>query len=267
MRITPAFCDRAFSDQALCDQAVRPDVRRWASGVASLDAALAGGLGYGYVHEIYAAQTADAAAAAGFGAALTAGMAAGKAVLWLRSRRAAGLGGVLQGGGWAELGGAPDHGLVGVVPDAMALLQAAVDAVRCRVLGAVIVEGWGRLPELNLTASRRLALAAERSAVPVFVLRIDAKPVPSAAQTRWQVAAAPSQALPGNAPGLPTFDIALLRQRSGPSGLDWRVEWDRDRCKFRDPAVSGAVVSVPSGRPAAGRGAGALRPDDNRRAA
>ena len=43
----------------LCSQ---PTLRRWASGVTSLDTALAGGLAYGRVHELYAAQDEDAAA-------------------------------------------------------------------------------------------------------------------------------------------------------------------------------------------------------------
>lgn len=250
------------------------ELRRWASGVASLDQALAGGLAYGRIHELHAAEAGDAAAATGLAVTMATGMANGMAtggtaarpgardVLWLRSRRAAQQGGVLQASGWAELGGAPGNGLVGIVADTMTLLRTAVDALRCAALGAVIVEGWGRMPELDLTASRRLTLAAERSGVPLFLLRLDAEPMPSAAQTRWQVASAPSQALPGRAPGAPTFDITLLRQRSGPCGLDWRLEWDRDERKFRDAALSGAVVSVPFRKSVADRGSGSPYPDD-----
>lgn len=239
-----------------------PRSSRWACGVASVDKVLGGGLAYGRIHEVHAAEADDAGAAAGFAMAAASGMAiaaatnasggaAKRGVLWLRSRRAVRQSGRLQASGWAELGGAPGAGLVGVLPDALALLRAAVDALRCPGLGAVIVEDRGRMPELDLTASRRLALAAERSGVPLFLLRTDAPAMPSAAQTRWQVASAPSRALPGHAPGLPAFDVTLLRQRSGPAGLDWRLEWDRDRCMFHDPALSGAMVSVPASRPAA----------------
>ena len=242
------------------ESAVPVAASRRALGAASLDAALGGGLARGYVHEVYAAEVDDAAAAAGFVAAVAAAMAdTDRTVPWLRTPRAARLGGVMQANGWAELGGAPETGLVGVMPDAMALLRAAVDALRCAALGAVIVEGWGAMRELDLTASRRLALAAERSGVPLFLLRLDAAPVPSAAQTRWQVAAAPSRPLAGNAPGRPAFDVTLLRQRSGPCGLDWRLEWDRDRRMFREAALSGAVVSVPAGGPAAARDGGPVR--------
>jgi protein ImuA len=236
---------------------------RRAFGIASLDAALGGGLARGRIHEIYAAEVEDVAAPAGFSVAVATGMAdPGRTVLWLRTPRAARLGGVMQATGWAELGGAPGHGLVGMVPDAMSLLRAAVDALRCSALGAVIMESWGAMRELDLTASRRLALAAERSGVPLLLLRMDAVPVPSAAQTRWQVAAAPSRALPCNAPGEPAFNLTLLRQRSGPCGLDWRLEWDRDRRMFREAPLSGAVVSVPARRPtAAGRGRPVLEDD------
>ncbi|MCY1672589.1 hypothetical protein OVA07_16435 [Novosphingobium sp. SL115] len=224
-------------------------------GIASLDAALGGGLARGRVHEFYATEGDDAASAAGFVVSVATGMtASGGTVLWLRAQRAARMSGVLQAHGWTELGGTPGRELVGVMPDSMSLLRAAVDALRCAALGAVIMEGWGVMRELDLTASRRLALAAEKSGVPLLLLRHEATPVPSAAQTRWRVAAAPSHALPGNAPGGPTFDVTLLRQRSGPCGLDWRLEWDRDRRMFREAALSGAVVSPPAHRPAADSG-------------
>lgn len=178
------------SDFALADAPAAP-LRRWSSGCAGLDAALAGGFAYGRVHEFYAVEAVDAAAAAGFVGAIASGMAPGRAVLWLRSQRAARAAGAVQANGLNELAAA-GHGLAGgliaVVPDALALLRTAADAVRCAALGAVIVEGWGMMRELDLTASRRLALAAAQSGVPLLMLRIDAEPVPSSAQTRWRVA-------------------------------------------------------------------------------
>lgn len=251
MRIVSVFANRHMA--SIADT-------RWSSGIASLDGALSGGLAHGCVHEVYAAENTDAAAAAGFAVALATGMSGQKrGVLWLRSRRDFAQGGVLQANGWAELGGRPADVIFAAVPDTIALLRAAVDALRCAGLGAVIVEGRGRMHELDLTASRRLALAAEKSGVPLFLLRVDAQPVPSAAQTRWRVAAAPSRALPGNAPGMPVFDLDLLRQKSGPCGLSWRLEWDRDQRQFRDATLSGAVVPLPADRQVAEGGAGPLR--------
>ncbi|WP_298199125.1 hypothetical protein [Novosphingobium sp.] len=231
-----------------------PDPRRWASGVASLDAALGGGFVHGRVHEFYAASEADAGAVRGLAVGLAAGMTGDQAsVLWLRSSRTLGKAGVLQASGWSDLGGAPGQLLLGIVPDTLTLLRSAADALRSAAPGLVVIEGWGRLPELDLTASRRLALAAERSGVTLLLLRIEAQPVPSAAQTRWQVASAPSQALPGQAPGAPTFDLVLLRQRAGPCGLDWRLEWHREQRTFREAPLPGAVVSVPADRSLADR--------------
>jgi protein ImuA len=231
-----------------------PPLRRWGFGVAALDTVLAGGLAYGRVHEVFAGEAEDAASAAGFALAMASGMADERPLLWLRSRRTVATNGVLQANGWAEMGVEPGQALFAVLPDTMALLKATVDALRSGALGAVVAETRGRMPELDLTASRRLTLAAEKTGVPLFLLQVDANPVASAAQTRWQVSAAPSQALPGNAPGLPVFDIALLRQKSGPCGLQWRLEWDRDQRIFRNTALPGVVVPVPQHRPAADTG-------------
>lgn len=229
---------------------------RCALGIPALDEALGGGLASGCVHEFYAAEPEDAPAMTGFAAGLALQKKPGGTILWLRSQRIVPQTGVFQANGWTELGGTMSNTLIGVVSDRLMLLRAAVDALRCRTLAAVIVDSWGRMPELDLTASRRLALAAEKSGVPLFLLRCDARPVPSAAQTRWEVAAAPSRALPGNAPGQAAFDITLLRQRSGPCGLSWRLEWDRDQCQFHEAQVSGDLAAVPARRPAADAGSG-----------
>ena len=86
-------------------------------------------------------------------------------------------------------------------PDAKALLEGAADAARCPGLGALIVECWGKCPALDLTASRRLALAAEQSGVTLLLLRLEAEPVPSAADTRWAVSAAPEPGAGGQCAG------------------------------------------------------------------
>lgn len=235
---------------------------RWPSGIASLDAVLGGGMAYGRVHEIYAAEGDDAAATAGFAVALATAMGkTDQTIFWLRLRRDVRQGGIIQAKGWAELGGKPDDVIFGTFCNATALLRATVGALQCQAVGAVIVEGRGQMRELDLTASRRLSLAAEKTGVPLFLLRFDTRPASSAAQTRWQVISASSQSLLGNAPGRPTFDIELLRQKSGLSGMRWRLEWDRDQRQFHEiqfgtAALSGAVVSVSARRPAADTGSG-----------
>ena len=225
---------------------------RIATGHLALDEALGGGLARGRVHELFAATGDDAASATGF-AAMLALLAVGRRapIFWLRTDEAERLGGRLHAPGLVEMGGDPDSLVLGVAPDVRALLRGAADAARCPGLSALIVECRGQCPALDLTASRRLALAAEQSGVTLFLLRLDAEPVPSAAETRWAVSAAPSQALEASAPGLPMFEIELLRRRAGPSGMRWCLEWNRDRISFREPALPGAVVPLPSRRPAA----------------
>jgi len=226
--------------------------QRIATGHPALDAALDGGLARGRVHELFAAEAEDGPSAAGF-AAMLALRAVGRhsPIFWLRTDQAERRGGVIHGPGLAELGGDPDVLVLGQAPDAKALLRAAADAARCPGLGALVVECLGKCPELDLTASRRLALAAEQSGVTLFLLRLEAGPLPSAADTRWSVSAAPSRALEADAPGPPMFELEMLRRRAGPSGTRWRLEWDRDQIIFRKPAYPGAMVPLPAGRPAA----------------
>jgi len=226
--------------------------RRVALGPAALDAVLGGGLTAGRLHEIFADEAADASSAAGFALMLALRLTAGRGtILWLRAEEAERHGGRLHMPGLAALGGDPGGLLLGVLPDPLALLHAAAEAVRCPAVAVVVLELWRRPRALDLTASRRLAVAAGQSGVTALLVRVDATPAPSAAWTRWGVAAAASTPLEAGAPGMPAFDVTLLRQRAGAAGGRWRVEWDCERGCFRTPAVSGRVVPLPAGRPAA----------------
>ncbi|SMF69880.1 ImuA family protein [Allosphingosinicella indica] len=229
---------------ALCAQT------KFATGNADLDFTLESGLGEGRLHELYASSLNDAAASAGFAAMLALRVKGSRPLAWLRTEAAQRGMGRLYMPGFVELGGDPDAVILTLLPDDTTLLRAAADAAACPGLGALIVECWGKAPLLTLTASRRLALAAERSAVTLFLLRIDAQPVPSAAATRWSISAAPSAAMAANAPGHSMIAVELLRQRSGPAGMRWQMEWNRDERAFRKPALSGAVAAVAERRAA-----------------
>jgi protein ImuA len=225
--------------------------RSFPLGAPAIDASLGGGLGYGRLHEIFADEAEDGWCAAGFALmlAIRASQAA-KPLLWLRQEVGEAQGGRLYAPGLAEIGIDPARLILGIAADAAALLKAASDALRCAGLGAVLIEPWQRRNAVDLTASRRLALAAEQSGVTALLLQAGVAPVPSAARTRWRVRAAESAPLPANAPGAPAFNLELLRHRGGPDGLAWRVEWDRDTCSFRETPFSGALLPLPSGRPA-----------------
>jgi protein ImuA len=223
-----------------------------ALGAPAVDGWLGGGLARGSLHELFAAAPADAAALAGCAAGLACRAADGASMVWVRQGRVETEAGGLAAAGLAELGLAPDALLLVRARDVTAVLRAGLAALRCAALGAVIVEPWGAPRALDLTATRRLSLAAAASGVPCLLLRLAAEPRPSAAATRWRVAAAPSRPLAAHAPGPPAFELTLLRHRAGLAGRSWRLEWDRDAHAFRDlPPPSGAVAALPSGRAAA----------------
>jgi protein ImuA len=91
--------------------------------------------------------------------------------------------------------------------------------------------------------------------VTILIVRAGAAPIPSAAETRWEVAAAPSPPIEAEAPGPPAFAVRLLRRRGGPAGMEYSLEWNRDQACFRETALSGALVSLPAGRSVADRAA------------
>ena len=223
--------------------------------------ALTRGLAPAQLHEIHALSQGEAASGAGFaiGCVLAAGA---RPILWLRTEAAERQGGRLHGPGLIAMGLDPADLVVVVVGDDSALLRAAADGARCPGLGTVIAEGWGAMRGLDLTASRRLMLAAEASGVLMLVLRVGGQVVPSAAATRWSVASAPSRALAAEAPGAPAYDLELLRRRGGPAGARWRVEWNRDTQSFDPAPLSGARLPLVADRAVAGpapapiRGAG-----------
>jgi protein ImuA len=229
-------------------------------GMEEIDRTLGGGLVPGRLQELFARERQDEASATGlavmFALVLT---TAPMPVLWLREESAQRKAG-LHGPGLMDLGIDPARLILGVLPDPKALLRAGVDALRCSALGVVIMELGGNPAVLDLTASRRLGLAAESSGVTPLLLRLrDARPMPSAAQTRWDVAGAPSAPLAADAPGHVALNLALLRQRGGPAGFDWNVEWDRDAVCFRPAALPGARLPVSGGgyAPPGGTGDGA----------
>ncbi|MBN8815305.1 MAG: hypothetical protein J0J06_07655 [Sphingomonas sp.] len=234
-------------------EGVRPRDRtaRVTTGCAAVDDWLGGGLARGRLHEVIAAEREDAGSVAGFAAMLAFRAGEGRPLLWLRTEAAERACGKLYATGLGELGLEASAVLVGLVADDTALLKAANDAARCAGLGALLVECCGDPKPLDLTATRRLMLAAEASGVTVLLLRMAAVESPSVADTRWRVRPALSMPLddgtPEGAPGNPAFEIELLRRRAGPAGVAWRVEWNRDRRIFQEPAAAplpGAVFPV-----------------------
>ena len=197
----------------------------------------------GDLHEFYGASEADSASLCAL--AMMLGEKSEKRFrLWIRHEAQERECGALYPAGLAELGLNPANMLFFRARDALCALQAGLEGASCATLGAVILDFRGETKTYDLTASRRLALAAKTSGVLVLVVRMAALPVPSAAQTRWQVRALPSRALGANAPGPPAFEMTLLRARNGQEGLRYHVEWDRDARQFtpRSASVAGDTL-------------------------
>jgi len=204
------------------------------TGAAEIDEALPwGGLTPG-LHEIAAAY--GDAARAGFVAGLL-GRRPGP-VLWCRSRRTALEAGDPYGPGIAGLGLAPDRLILAEAARPAELLWAMEEGARTKGLAAVVADGV--IPDL--TAGRRLQLAAEAGQGLVLLLATGRQSTASTALTRWFVASAPSRP-EAEGPGRPCWTVALWRCRGG-RPREWMVEWD-------DAALSLSVVAPMADRPLA----------------
>lgn len=220
---------------------------RGASGFFSLghdavDARLGGGLARGALHEICGADVEDHPAASGFALMLAARASGARPILWLREDRGQRQHGRLYGPGMVELGITPAKIILVTVSDTLSILRAGADILGCAGIGALVIEPLGEARALDLTASRRLVLAAEKSGVAAFILRDRVASFASAAATRWRAASALSVALPGNAPGQVALSVELVRHRSGVPPFVLVMEWDREGHVFREPALSRAVL-------------------------
>jgi protein ImuA len=138
-----------------------------------------------------------------------------KPLLWVQQRMA-----ILESGR-IHPPGLPSQNLIHVdARDARDALWAMEEGLRCAALSAVIGELWGDPRALDFTATRRLAVAAERSSVPCWLVRLGGTANLSGARMRWRVGSAPSLANPldGKAPGAPAWDAELFRARGFPPG-------------------------------------------------
>ena len=212
-------------------------------GLAGIDRALpGGGLRRGCLHELHGAPRQGAAL--GFAVALLGRlMAADGHAVWIGPRSD------LFAPGLAAFGLAPER-LIVVRARRRATLWALEEALRSPGLAAALAE----IERLDLTASRRLQLAAEAQGVSALLLRpplaAGAAPGASAAVTRWRISAAPSAA-GGRVLGAPVWRVELLRCRGGRGG-SWRVVWREEGWhEIADPVL---VAADAGDRPAAPAG-------------
>jgi len=217
-------------------------------GAPMVDDRLQGGIVRNGLHEFFGAEKADATAAAAFALLLALRLPESEMrIFWISGDKERQASGRLYPPGLAEMGADPAKMLLVQAADLRDALRAAADSIRSKAAGAVILEAHGNARLIDLISTRRLALAAKEAGVLALLVRGDAVPMPSAASTRWQVKSAPSTPLPGNAPGLATFDISLLRHRGGIAPFEARVTWDHAIRSFHDAPLSGGLSSAVTG--------------------
>lgn len=221
-------------------------------GAEQLDAALGGGIARAALHEVHAEAPVHVPAATGFTLGLARRVAPAGPLVWVRQRFLDQEFGRPYGRGLAALGLDPGAVVMVRVRDAEDALRATLDAARCGAVGTVVAEIWGAPKILDLTASRRLSLAAAESGVTVLMTRAGAEPEPSTALSRWRVRGLASEAAEGGLPGRPAFSVTLLRHRAGIPPRDWSMEWDREHGRFRErTALPGRLAALPAERTAA----------------
>lgn len=198
-------------------------------GIATIDAALGGGLAEGALHELAAATPFCFGATAGFALALAAlARAPARETLWIATDFDLHETGVPYGPGLDQLGLAPERLLIVRVARPVDALFAMEEALKCRALATVVAE-LNSAPDL--TATRRLALAARQGGGLGLLLRHKADGAPSTAATRWRVAPRPSAPDELGGLGLTSFALSLTRNRRGPCG-DWTIAWNHHEHAF-----------------------------------
>ena len=249
----------------------------------ALDQVLGGGLRRGSLSEVVAGSPRDAGAASGFALAVAARFAAemptaGGAgpIIWVLEDGARAETGVPYAPGLAAHGLNPARLIVVRTTNGAESLWAMEEALKCRAVAAVVLDLW-RTKTYDLVASRRLVLAAGASGTPGILVTAGApgtaRTMCSAAQTRFEVAAAPGahvridtnvpsgMRLP--LPGRAAWSVRLARIRAGPAGASggfdwekfWPLIWDHEEARFCD-ALFVSPPSLPRDRPhSAARGA------------
>lgn len=185
------------------------------------------------LHEVYARDASSGAVAAGFAAGIAMRLGGNRPLFWITTDYATLEYGGVTGSGFLEFGIDPRQLVFVRLPKDDDALRAAGDILSCAYIGAVVLEIEGKVKTLDLVTSRRISLAAADRNIPAILLRLGSPPMPSAAETRWLVHAAPSPP-PGeeNDWGRAAFDVRLLRNRHGQTG-EWRMEWDGEYGFFR----------------------------------
>ncbi len=206
----------------------------------------------GALCEIRVCEWRDAPSAHGLALAIAGKIAAltKKPMVWVGEAHAFISAGRAYACGLASFGVSPADITIIFPRNARETLWAAEEAAATAGVGAILVEFLKPHRLLDLTATRRLQLAAEGSgAAPILLRRAD-DAAPSAARTRWRIASAPSAAdiYDVKASGNPRWRVELEKCRDGRRGA-WVLEWDDETGELREAALYGRAAPKMADRP------------------
>jgi protein ImuA len=221
--------------------------------VPSIDAVLGGGLACGTLHELAPTAPVHLGATSGFAAAIAARASCSRRkILWIATDFAAAEGGGPYGPGFDLFGLASANLLILRVAKPVDVLWAMEEGLRCRALACVIAELTGEGEIADLTATRRLSLAAReglsaRTSGLGLLIRHKTIAMPSAAATRWEIGSALSEpdALARRSGGLgrARFNLSLRKNRRGPAGR-WIIEWNHHERIFQQAIPVGVAAEA-----------------------
>jgi protein ImuA len=199
------------------------------------------------LHEIGPAGPGFEASALGFTLALAASWAGPAGIIWAGEDAAFAEEGAPYPVGLAQYGLSLDRLIVARAKKREDALWAAEQALAAT--GVIVICALGAQGKpLDLKASRRLLLFAERSSSRCLLLMPESGP--SAAWTRWRIAPAESNAEPDEL-GPPAFRAELTRNRGGPHGSSFIVDWNaHERCFAERVQEKREAVFYPEARQA-----------------
>lgn len=197
-----------------------------------------GGLHRGGLHEVTPASYPDMGAATGFLTGLAARCANAqpeRPLLWCETDRPPFDQGRLHAPGLAIFGLDPDRLILAEPGRNRDLLWTMEEALRAGVFAAVIAEIPDMLGEFDLTATRRLQLAAEEGQTPALLLTGHRNgqgngKAASAALTRWRISALRMGASESRF-DQPCWQVELERCRHG-NPASWAVRWQSVEHEF-----------------------------------
>ena len=219
------------------------------TGLREIDETLGGGLMRGTVHELLPKSAQDLTAAVGFafGLAARAQTKAGH-TLYIQHDFTHGEYGKPYLPGLAHAGIDPSALIYLHVPRAEDVVWAMGEALKCRGFATVIAEFPANVRVLDLTMTRRLALAAQEGLGLGLILRHAGGIEPNAATTRWLVSSARSTPDAFGGLGHPAFNLELVKNRFGQCG-QWQVEWKSHERIFATPPLPRSLARSFADRP------------------